>query len=227
MLGGYLLLGSYLSGRVLFNVKKTELMRLVLLCNNLHQAESSAVAFYSSDVACYTETQANWCACTQVITRVASTRVAEYAFKYARDNGRKKVSAIHKANIMKKADGLFIECCREVHEKYPDIHYEELIVDNACMQLVRDPLQFDVLCMPNLYGDIISDLCAGLVGGLGVTPSANVGASPRQRHCAVVAVVFWGWKGWLGGWVGGCGFLYCVVAVVGILCLSGCPVNAG
>lgn len=112
----------------------------------------------------------------KVITRVASTRVAEYAFKYAQDNGRKKVSAIHKANIMKRADGLFIDCCREVHEKYPDIEYEELIVDNACMQLVRDPTQFDVLVMPNLYGDIISDLCAGLIGGLGLTPSANVGA---------------------------------------------------
>jgi len=112
----------------------------------------------------------------KVITRVASTRVAEFAFKYAKEHGRRKVSAIHKANIMKKADGLFIECCREVSEKYPDIKYEELIVDNACMQLVSNPTQFDVLCMPNLYGDIISDLCAGLVGGLGLTPSANIGA---------------------------------------------------
>jgi isocitrate dehydrogenase (NAD+) len=111
----------------------------------------------------------------KIITRKASTRVAEYAFKYARDNGRKKVTSVHKANIMKKADGLFIECCREVSEKYDDIIYDELIVDNACMQLVRDPTQFDVLCMPNLYGDIISDLCAGLIGGLGLTPSANVG----------------------------------------------------
>lgn len=111
----------------------------------------------------------------KVITRKASTRVAEYAFKYARENKRHKVSAIHKANIMKKADGLFIECCREVQSRYPDIQYEELIVDNACMQLVRDPTQFDMLLMPNLYGDIISDLCAGLIGGLGLTPSANVG----------------------------------------------------
>lgn len=102
-------------------------------------------------------------------------RVAEYAFKYAEDNNRKKVSAVHKANIMKKADGLFIECCRNVREKYPNIGYDEVIVDNACMQLVRDPTQFDVLVMPNLYGDIISDLCAGLIGGLGLTPSANVG----------------------------------------------------
>lgn len=101
--------------------------------------------------------------------------MAEYAFKYARDNGRKKVSAIHKANIMKMADGLFLTCCREVQEKYPDIEYNELIVDNACMQLVMNPSQFDVLVMPNLYGDILSDLCAGLIGGLGLTPSGNVG----------------------------------------------------
>lgn len=82
---------------------------------------------------------------------------------------------MHKANIMKKADGLFLECCREAATRYPDIKYEELIVDNACMQLVSNPTQFDVLVMPNLYGDIISDLCAGLVGGLGVTPSMNIG----------------------------------------------------
>lgn len=111
----------------------------------------------------------------KVITRVASTRVAEYAFKYATDNKRQKVSALHKANIMKKADGLFIECCREVAERYPNIEYTEEIVDNACMQLVKDPSKFDVLVMPNLYGDIVSDLCAGLIGGLGLTPSANVG----------------------------------------------------
>lgn len=113
----------------------------------------------------------------KVITRGASTRVAEYAFQYARDNKRQTVTALHKANIMKKADGLFIECCREVAEKYPDIQYREEIVDNACMQLVLDPTVFDVLVMPNLYGDIVSDLCAGLIGGLGLTPSANVGAN--------------------------------------------------
>uniref|UniRef100_A0A7S0S8F4 Isopropylmalate dehydrogenase-like domain-containing protein n=1 Tax=Chlamydomonas leiostraca TaxID=1034604 RepID=A0A7S0S8F4_9CHLO len=111
----------------------------------------------------------------KIITRKASLRVAEFAFKYAKENNRQKVSAVHKANIMKKADGLFLECCREVREKYPEIKYDELIVDNACMQLVRDPTQFDVLVMPNLYGDIISDLCAGLIGGLGLTPSANIG----------------------------------------------------
>ncbi|GLI61129.1 hypothetical protein VaNZ11_003404 [Volvox africanus] len=111
----------------------------------------------------------------KVITRKASSRIAEFAFAYARENGRQKVSAVHKANIMKKADGLFLECCREAATKYPDIKYEELIVDNACMQLVSNPTQFDVLVMPNLYGDIISDLCAGLVGGLGLTPSMNIG----------------------------------------------------
>eukprot|EP00775_Hariotina_reticulata_P002820 gene2820-3113_t len=92
----------------------------------------------------------------KVITRAASTRVAEYAFQYARDNKRQMVSALHKANIMKKADGLFIECCREVADKYPDIKYEEVIVDNACAQLARDPSKFDVMVMPNLYGDIVS-----------------------------------------------------------------------
>ncbi|KAG2437151.1 hypothetical protein HXX76_005818 [Chlamydomonas incerta] len=111
----------------------------------------------------------------KIITRKASSRIAEFAFAYARENNRSKVTAVHKANIMKKADGLFLECCREVSAKYGDIKYEEVIVDNACMQLVSNPLQFDVLVMPNLYGDIISDLCAGLVGGLGVTPSMNIG----------------------------------------------------
>eukprot|EP00798_Chlamydomonas_sp_ICE-L_P010281 gene10281-8203_t len=116
----------------------------------------------------------------KVITRTASTRVAEYAFKYARENNRKMVTAVHKANIMKLTDGLFIKCAREVSESYPDIKYNEMIVDNACMQLVSNPNQFDVMLMPNLYGDIISDLCAGLIGGLGLTPSANVGC-PRNR----------------------------------------------
>lgn len=113
----------------------------------------------------------------KVITREASLRVAEYAFQYARDNGRKSIASVHKANIMKLADGLFIKCTREVAEKYPDIDYKEIIVDNACMQLVTNPSQYDMLVMPNLYGDIISDLCAGLIGGLGLTPSANVGAN--------------------------------------------------
>lgn len=111
----------------------------------------------------------------KIITRLASLRVAEYAFHYAQTNGRQRVSAIHKANIMKKTDGLFLQCCREVAAKYPDITYEEVIIDNCCMMLVKNPSLFDVLVMPNLYGDIISDLCAGLIGGLGLTPSCNIG----------------------------------------------------
>lgn len=111
----------------------------------------------------------------KVITKQASTRVCEFAFQYAQTHGRKSVAAVHKANIQKMSDGLFLECARRVQKGYPDLEYQELIVDNACMQLVKDPTQFDVLVMPNLYGDIISDLCAGLVGGLGVTPSGNIG----------------------------------------------------
>ena len=112
----------------------------------------------------------------KIITRPASLRVAEYAFDYAVRNGRRKVSAIHKANIMKLSDGLFLECCREVAARYDTrLEYEEVIVDNCLMQLVMDPGRFDVLVMPNLYGDIVSDLCAGLIGGLGLTPSGNIG----------------------------------------------------
>jgi isocitrate dehydrogenase (NAD+) len=111
----------------------------------------------------------------KVITRVASIRIAEYAFDFARKSGRKKVTAIHKANIMKLADGLFLRCCREVAQRHPEIEYKELIVDNASMQLVIRPETFDLLLLPNLYGDIVSDLAAGLVGGLGVVPGANMG----------------------------------------------------
>ena len=111
----------------------------------------------------------------KVITRAASIRIAEYAFDFARKSGRKKVSAIHKANIMKLADGLFLRCCREVAARHPEIEYKELIVDNASMQLVIRPETFDILLLPNLYGDIVSDLAAGLVGGLGVVPGANMG----------------------------------------------------
>ncbi|GKV40971.1 hypothetical protein SLEP1_g48554 [Rubroshorea leprosula] len=111
----------------------------------------------------------------KIITRQASLRVAEYAFHYAKTHGRERVSAIHKANIMQKTDGLFLKCCREVAEKYPEITYEEVVIDNCCMMLVKNPALFDVLVMPNLYGDIISDLCAGLIGGLGLTPSCNIG----------------------------------------------------
>ncbi|MBI2114197.1 MAG: isocitrate/isopropylmalate dehydrogenase family protein [candidate division NC10 bacterium] len=111
----------------------------------------------------------------KLITEKASLRIAQYAFDLARRERRNKVTAIHKANIMKLSDGLFLECCRRVAREYPEIAYAELIVDNACMQLVRDPSRFDVLLMANLYGDIISDLGAGLVGGLGVVPGANIG----------------------------------------------------
>lgn len=113
----------------------------------------------------------------KVITRVASIRIAKYAFEYARLNGRKKVTAIHKANIMKLADGLFLRCAREIAQLYPEIEYKELIVDNASMQLVMRPETFDILLLPNLYGDIVSDLAAGLVGGLGLVPGANMGES--------------------------------------------------
>jgi isocitrate dehydrogenase (NAD+) len=111
----------------------------------------------------------------KIITRYASMRIANYAFAYSRKNGRRKITAVHKANIMKLSDGLFIRCCREVATQYPDIAYNELIVDNASMQLVMRPETFDVLLLPNLYGDIVSDLAAGLVGGLGVVPGANMG----------------------------------------------------
>jgi isocitrate dehydrogenase (NAD+) len=111
----------------------------------------------------------------KIITERASTRIARFAFGHARRHGRKKVSAIHKANIMKQSDGLFLECCRRVSREYTDIKYDERIVDAACMQLVMHPEQFDVLLLPNLYGDIVSDLCAGLVGGLGVVGAANLG----------------------------------------------------
>lgn len=105
-----------------------------------------------------------------------TTRIAQFAFTYARANGRRKVTAIHKANIMKQSDGLFLECSREVARHFAEITYEEKIVDATCMRLVMNPSQFDVLLLPNLYGDIISDLCAGLVGGLGVVGAANLGA---------------------------------------------------
>ncbi len=112
----------------------------------------------------------------KIITAAASTRIAKFAFEHARRNGRRKVSAVHKANIMKLSDGLFIDCARKVAKDYSDIEYEERIVDAACMHLVMHPEKFDVLLLPNLYGDIISDLAAGLVGGLGVVPAANLGA---------------------------------------------------
>ena len=112
----------------------------------------------------------------KIITEKASTRIAQFAFQHARKHGRKKVTSIHKANIMKLSDGLFIDSVRRVARDYIDITYDERIVDAACMQLVMHPEQFDVLVLPNLYGDIVSDLCAGLVGGLGVVGAANLGS---------------------------------------------------
>jgi isocitrate dehydrogenase (NAD+) len=120
----------------------------------------------------------------KVITRRASERIARYTFEFARRVGRKKVTAVHKANIMKLGDGLFLRCAREVAAAYPEIEYKELIVDNAAMQLVMRPETFDLLLMPNLYGDIVSDLAAGLVGGLGIVPGSNVG----EKHAVFEAV---------------------------------------
>jgi isocitrate dehydrogenase (NAD+) len=111
----------------------------------------------------------------KIITDDASTRIARFAFDHARRNGRKRVTAVHKANIMKMGDGLFLRCVKKVAAEYPDIVCDDRIVDAACMHLVMNPTQFDVLLLPNLYGDIVSDLCAGLVGGLGVVPAANLG----------------------------------------------------
>lgn len=111
----------------------------------------------------------------KIITREASTRIARFAFEHARKHGRSRVTAVHKANIMKMGDGLFLDSVRVVAKQYPDIRSDDRIVDAACMHLVMNPNQFDVLLLPNLYGDIVSDLCAGLVGGLGVVPAANLG----------------------------------------------------
>src|SRR5689334_3040772 len=120
----------------------------------------------------------------KIMTEKACTRIAKFAFEYARNNQRKKIHAIHKANIMKMSDGLFLRCARDVAKKYPEITYGEHIVDNTCMQLVMNPYQYDMLVMENLYGDILSDLCAAFVGGLGFVPSANLG-----EHCAVFEAV--------------------------------------
>ncbi len=111
----------------------------------------------------------------KIITERASTRIAEFAFDYARRHGRKRVTAVHKANIMKLSDGLFLECCRKIAARNPEIEYDERIVDNMAMQLVLNPEKYDMLLLENLYGDIVSDLCSGLVGGLGVVPGANLG----------------------------------------------------
>jgi isocitrate dehydrogenase (NAD+) len=120
----------------------------------------------------------------KIITENASLRIARAAFEFARREGRKKVTAVHKANIMKLGDGLFLKCCRQTAAQFPETVYNELIVDNACMQLVMRPETFDILLLPNLYGDIVSDLAAGLVGGLGIVPGANIG----DRHAIFEAV---------------------------------------
>lgn len=111
----------------------------------------------------------------KIITEKASTRIARYAFEYAKSHGRKKVTGMHKANIMKLSDGLFLECFYNVSKDYPEITADDKIIDNACMQLVMRPEQFEVMVLENLYGDIVSDLCAGLIGGLGLAPGANIG----------------------------------------------------
>ena len=120
----------------------------------------------------------------KVVTEAASIRIAEAAFQLAEDQGRRQVCAVHKANIMKMSDGLFLECARNVAKAHRSIEYREIIIDNCAMQLVKDPTQFDVLLLENLYGDILSDLCAGLVGGLGVVPGANLG-----EDCAIFEAV--------------------------------------
>ena len=120
----------------------------------------------------------------KIITEKASTRIAEFAFAYARKHHRKKIHAVHKANIMKMSDGLFLHCARNVAKNYPDVIYGEHLVDNTCMQLVTNPFQYDMLLLENLYGDIISDLCAAFVGGLGLVPGANLGAD-----CAIFEAV--------------------------------------
>ncbi len=121
----------------------------------------------------------------KIATRAGCERIARFAFRYARERGRKRVTVFHKANIMKMSDGLFLDCARRVHAEIGEgIEYQELIIDNGCMQLVRDPTRFDILLMENLYGDLISDLCAGLVGGLGVVPGANIG-----DDCAIFEAV--------------------------------------
>jgi isocitrate dehydrogenase (NAD+) len=120
----------------------------------------------------------------KIITDKGSSRIAQFAFDYARKHGRKKIHAIHKANIMKLSDGLFLRCCRRVAEGFPEVEYKEHIVDNTCMQLVLNPYQYDVLLTENLYGDILSDLCSAFIGGLGLVPGANLG-----HECAIFEAV--------------------------------------
>ncbi len=120
----------------------------------------------------------------KIITDKGSSRIAQFAFDYARKHGRKKIHSIHKANIMKLSDGLFLRCCRRVAEGFPEVEYKEHIVDNTCMQLVLNPYQYDILLTENLYGDILSDLCSAFIGGLGLVPGANLG-----HECAIFEAV--------------------------------------
>ncbi len=120
----------------------------------------------------------------KIITEKGSTRIAKFAFAYAQKHGRKRIHAIHKANIMKLTDGLFLDCARKIAQSFPEVEYKEHIVDNTCMQLVLNPYQYDVILTENLYGDILSDLCSAFVGGLGLVPGANLG-----EHCAVFEAV--------------------------------------
>jgi isocitrate dehydrogenase (NAD+) len=122
--------------------------------------------------------------CLKIITEKGSTRIGKFAFEFARREKRKRVHAIHKANVMKMSDGLFLRCCRNVAKDYPEITYGEHLVDNTCMQLVMNPYQYDVMVMENLYGDILSDLCSAFVGGLGLVPGANLG-----ERCAIFEAV--------------------------------------
>jgi NAD-dependent isocitrate dehydrogenase len=138
---------------------------LIIVRENIEDTYGGIEHFQSPDLA----------QCLRIITRSGSERIAKYAFEMARREKRKKVTCVHKANIMKLTDGLFLETFREVAKQYPDIESGDIIVDNCCMQLVTKPQQFDVLVLPNLFGDIVSDLCAGLVGGLGVASGANIG----------------------------------------------------
>ncbi|MEK7848324.1 MAG: isocitrate/isopropylmalate family dehydrogenase, partial [Chloroflexota bacterium] len=123
------------------------------------------------------ELKGEWGVSLKAISVEGSRRIVKFAFDYARAHGRKKVTAVHKANILKFSDGLFLAVAREVAQEYPGIEFEDMLVDNLCMQLVRNPERFDVLVLPNLYGDLISELCAGLIGGVGLAPSANIGES--------------------------------------------------
>ncbi|XP_029574085.1 isocitrate dehydrogenase [NAD] subunit gamma, mitochondrial isoform X4 [Salmo trutta] len=121
--------------------------------------------------------------CLKIITRTNSLRIADYAFRLARERGRRRVTAVHKANIMKLGDGLFLQCCKEVAAGYQDIAFDAMIVDNTTMQLVSKPQQFDVMVMPNLYGNVVSNVCAGLVGGPGLVPGANYGTDYAVFEC--------------------------------------------